>query len=257
MALAKFAGVLVGVVALATATAQPASDALVIASEGARPPFNFLDADNQLAGFEIDLGRDLCRRLRRTCSFVTQDWDGLIPGLLARNYDAVMAALEINEERRAQIAFSMPYLRMPAAFAVPVTSSLKDGRPASLAGRTVGVEEGTASQTLIEERYPGVKARAYGSLEEAMLDLGAGKVDAVLADKLALAAFLKERREGQCCRVLADAVRDPALFGEGIGIGLRKDDVALREALDAALQAAKDDGAFARIAAKHFPFPLN
>ncbi len=90
-----------------------------------------------------------------------------------------------------------------------------------------------------------------------MLDLGGGKIDAVLADKLALAGFLKDRREGLCCRLLADAPRDPALFGEGIAIGLRKDDVALREAIDAALQAMTDDGTLARITAKSFGFPVN
>lgn len=231
-------------------------DPLVIASEGARPPFNFIDADNQLAGFEIDLARELCRRMNRTCSFTAQDWDGLIPGLIAHQFDAVMAALDLTEERRGKIAFSTPYVRMPASFAVQKDSGLKDASLATLNRRTVGVEEQSASQNLIEERYPGVSAKAYGSLEEAMLDLGAGKVDAVLADKLALSAFLKERREGKCCRILADAPRDPAVFGEGIGIGLRKDDAALREAFDAALQGAVDDGTFARIAGKYFDFPI-
>ncbi len=159
MFFARFAG-LVLVATLAIAGAEPASDTLTIASEGARPPFNYLDADNQLAGFEIELGRELCRRLHRTCSFVTQDWDGLIPGLLAHQYDALMAALDITEERRAKIAFSIPYLRMPASFAVGKDSALKEATPAALAGKTVGVEEGSASQGLMEVSYPGVKANA-------------------------------------------------------------------------------------------------
>ena len=86
-----------------------------IASEGARPPYNYLD-HNKLAGFEIDLARDLCARMKVSCSFIAQDWDGLIPGLLAHHYDAIMAAMEITDEARQKIAFTKPYIRMPSAF---------------------------------------------------------------------------------------------------------------------------------------------
>lgn len=229
---------------------------LVIASEGARPPFNFLDSNNELAGFEIDLGREFCARLHRTCSFVTQDWDGLLPGLLARQYDAVMAALDITAERRAQVAFSAPYIRMPAAFVVQKTSVLKEATKDLLAGKTIGVEENSASQALLDDAYKDAVAKPFASLEDAMLDLAEGKVDAVLADKYAVSDFLRTRREGQCCHVLADAPRDPSIFGEGVGVALRKSDVALREALDAALLAIIEDGTFARIGAKYFDFPV-
>ena len=230
---------------------------LVIASEGARPPFNFLDSNNELAGFEIDLGREICARLHRPCSFVTQDWDSLLPGLLSGQYDAVMAALDITDERRAQIAFSTPYIRMPAAFVVQKSTDLKNASKESLAGKTVGVEEGSASQALLDDAYKDVVAKPFATLEDAMLDLAEGKLSAVLADKLTAADFLKMRREGQqCCRFLADAPRDPAIFGEGIGVGLRKSDVASREAVDAALQAMIDDGTFAKISAKYFDFPV-
>ena len=258
IALTGFLRVLVvAIVALGVSTAKAEEAPLVIASEGARPPFNFLDANNELAGFEIDLAREICTRLHRTCSFVTQDWDGLLPGLAAHQYDAVMAALDINEARRAQAAFSVPYVRMPAAFVVQKTSDLKDASRETLAGKTIGVEDGSPSQALLDDAYKDSVAKPFASLEDAMLDLAEGKVDAVLADKFAAADFLKTRREGQqCCRFLADAPREAAIFGEGIGIAFRKTDVALREAVDVALQAIVDDGTFARISAKYFDFPI-
>lgn len=250
---------LIAAMSLSTlSVADPAKplEPLAIASEGARPPFNFLDANNELAGFEIDLARAICTRVNRSCSFVAQDWDELLPGLIAHQYDAVMAALEINDERRAQVAFSIPYVRMPAVFVVQKASSLKDASVGALVGKTIGVEEGSAGQALLQERFKGARSTVFASLEEALLDLAEGKVDAVLADKLTVTDFLKSRREGQCCRVLADAPRDIALFGDGIAIAFRKPDVALREAIDAALQSMIDDGEFARISAKYFDFPV-
>ncbi len=233
-----------------------ADDALVIASEGARPPYNFLDANNELAGFEIDLGRALCLRLHRPCRFVTQDWDGLIPGLLAHQYDAVMAALEINDERRAKIAFSLPYARVPASFVVRQDAPDVAIAPASFAGKTIGVVEQSSAQALLDDTYKDAKPKTFASLEEAMLDLAEGRLDAVLADRMEVTDFLKTRHEGQCCRILGDAPRDVAIFGEGIGIGLRQGDVALRESIDAALQAMIDDGTFTRIRSPYFDFPI-
>ena len=235
--------------------AAEGDEPLVIASEGARPPYNFLD-NNELAGFEIDLGRELCTRLHRSCFFVMQDWDGLLPGLLARQYDAVMAAIDINDERRAQVAFSIPYIRMPASFVVTKTSTIQDVTKEALAGKTIGVEDGSASQTLLEESYKTSTVRSFASLEDAMLDLAEGKVDAVLAEALPVSEFLKTRREGQCCRVLGNAQRDPAVFGEGVAVALRKNDTALREAIDAALQTMIEDGTFARISGKYFAFAI-
>ena len=240
------------------ARAQPAEPPapLVIASEGARPPFNYLDSNGELAGFEIDLARDICARLKRACTFVALDWDALLPGLQSRQADAVLAALEINDERRASVAFSLPYVRMPATFVVTKTSALANINRESLSGKTIGLEEGSTSQTLLEESFKGIASKSYASLEEAMLDLAEGKVDAVLADKLAAADFLTTRREGQCCRMLADAPRDPAIFGEGIAIALRKGDTSLRESIDAALQAMFDDGTFMQLRARYFDFPI-
>ena len=251
---------------LAVAMASPAAGAdslppipahLVIASEGARPPYNFLDGD-KLDGFEIDLGTDLCRRMNVTCDFVAETWDDMIPGLLARRYDAIMAAMEINRQRQAQIAFSIPYVRLPSAFMVRKSTDLKSDTPEALAGRRIGVERGGTHQAFLEKVYPGATIKRYGSLGEALLDLEAGRIDATIGDKDAIVSFLETRRDAAtCCRILADVPRYPAYFGDGIGIGLRKNDVALKAAFDTAIKAAMADGTFARISERYFDFPIN
>jgi polar amino acid transport system substrate-binding protein len=227
-----------------------------IASEGARPPFNYID-NGELAGFEIELGHELCARMKVTCSFVAQDWDSLIPGLLDHQYDAILAAVEISEERREKIAFTKPYVRMPASFVVNSKSNLHDIRPEALAGKAIGVENGSPEQAFAEDVYKKSEIKRYGSLEEAILDLAEERIDTAIGDKDAVVDFLKNRREGKCCKLIADAPRDPAYFGEGIGIGLRKEDTALRAAFDKAIDEVMADGTFAKIRAKYFDFEVN
>ena len=247
---------LCGMLASATAgAAAPLPTHLTIASEGARPPYNYFVGDT-LGGFEIDLGRELCRRMAVTCSFVEQDWDSMIPGLLHRRYDAIMAAMEITPEREARIAFSTPYVRMPSAFLVRKDEALTSASPAALAAKTVGVEADGTHQAFLKKVYPSTRIHRYGSLNDAILDLEAGRVDAALGDKDAVVTFMETRGDSACCRILADVPRDPAYFGDGIGIGLRKNDVALKTAFDKALAATFADGSFERIRSHYFNFPI-
>lgn len=229
---------------------------IVIVSEGARPPYNYFTGD-KLEGFEIDLGEDLCRRMKVSCTFVSETWDDLIPALLARRYDAIMAAMEINRQRQSQIAFSVPYVRLPSAFLVRKSPGVKSDAPEDMAGHRIGVEQGGPHLAYLEKAYPDAKIKRYASLSEAILDLEVGRVDAALGDKDAIFAFLESRRDAACCRILADVPRYPAFFGEGIGVGLRKEDIALKAAFDAAIAAAMADGAFAQISARYFSFPIN
>jgi ABC-type amino acid transport substrate-binding protein len=133
-----------------------------IASEGARPPYNYLEA-NKLAGFEIDLAHDLCSRMKVTCTFSMQDWDGLIPGLLAHHFDAVMAAMEITDDARQRIAFTKPYIRMPSAFTTLKEHATLDTSPTGLVGKTIGVESGGAHQAYVEDVYKQSEIRTRSS----------------------------------------------------------------------------------------------
>jgi polar amino acid transport system substrate-binding protein len=227
-----------------------------IASEGARPPYNFLE-DNKLAGFEIDLARDLCARMKVSCSFTAQDWDGLIPGLLDNHYDAIMAAMEITDEARQKIEFTKPYVRMPSAFMTSKQNVIEDTSPKGLAGKTIGVESGGTHQAFVEDVYKQSEIRSYATLEEAILDLAEGRLDVIIGDKDAIMDYMKTRREAQCCVLTAEIPRDPAFFGDGIGIGLRKEDKTLKAMFEKALDASMADGTFARISSKYFDFKIN
>jgi polar amino acid transport system substrate-binding protein len=235
---------------------QVAGRTVRIASEGARPPYNYLE-NNKLAGFEIDLAQDLCARMKVSCTFVTQNWDGLIPGLLAHQYDAIMAAMEITDEAGQKIAFSKPYICMPSVIVTLKEHASLDTSPAGLIGSTIGVESGGAHQAYAEDVYKQSEIRPYASLEEAILDLAEGRIDLVIGDKDAVESFLKTRKEGECCIIAADLPRDPAYFGDGIGIGLRKEDQALKALFEKALDSSMADGTFAKIGAKYFDFKIN
>lgn len=227
-----------------------------IASEGARPPYNYLD-NNELAGFEIDLGKALCQRMNVTCHFIMQDWDAMVPGLLDHQYDAIMAAMEISDEAREKITFSEPYARMPSAFVTARKSQLKDFSPAGLAGKAIGVVAGGAHQAYVEDVYGKSDIHTFPTLEDAILDLAEGRVDVVMGDKDEVTDFLDKNKEGQCCRTVADVPRDPAYFGEGIGVGLRKEDKELKSMFNKALADIKADGTFTQIRAKYFKFEID
>ncbi|HEX2727681.1 MAG TPA: transporter substrate-binding domain-containing protein [Beijerinckiaceae bacterium] len=232
------------------AAAQPT---LRIATEGACPPFNYLDAGTEPQGFEIELGKALCQEMAVTCTFVVHEWDGIIRGLLAKDYDAIMASLAMTPRRKARIAFSKRYYFIPPAFIGPKDSDIRDVSPAGLAGKRVGTTENSHHAAFLEARYPDADLRVYSKLDEANLDLLTGRIDLVLGDKLALSRFL-EAREGACCRFVADAPADPEFYGEGVGIGLRKEDKDLKERLNRGLERLIANGTYDAIRAKYFAF---
>lgn len=224
-----------------------------IATEGAFPPFNYVES-NEPAGFEVDLGRALCEAAKARCSFVLHDWDGMIKGLVGGAYDAVMASLAVTEKRQARIAFSKPYYRIPASFVVRKDSDVAAVTPQALAGRTVGTVADSQHARFLEERYPDATLKAYGKLDDANLDLMAERLDLVLGDKLAMTRFLESQGGSGCCRLAGDAAFDPAFYSQGVAVGLRKGDGALKALLDAAIDQVIADGAYDRIRAKYFPF---
>lgn len=245
----------------APAASPPAARSLPalvrIASEGARPPYNELDSRGELKGFEIDLARALCARAKLSCVFVSQEWDQLIPGLKAGTYDAIISAMEPTEERRADVAFSEPYLRIP----LTLMGERDDDVPAAvtpdaLQGKSLGVEADTPQAQWAADHFPSAEIKPYATLEEAILDLASDRVDFVLARKDAAIEFLAKRKEGQCCRLLRDAPNAPEYFGEGFAMAFRKGDGALRAAFDKALADIVADGTFARIGARYFSYAI-
>nr|WP_246736140.1 transporter substrate-binding domain-containing protein [Enterovirga sp. DB1703] len=239
----------------AGAWAQSASPqtTIRIATEGAYPPFNYVE-NNEPAGFEIELGRAMCEAMGASCSFVLQDWDGMIGGLKERRYDAIMSSLEITKERRKRVSFSRPYYRIPAALiAQKATAASASGGVPDLVGKSVGVIAESEFAGFLESNYPSTELRPFAKQEEANLDLLTGRLDYVLGDKLVLFRFLQSREGKTCCRFVADL---PVDRGEGIGVGVRRGDAALVAFFDAAIGRVIASGAYDRIRAKFIPFDI-
>jgi polar amino acid transport system substrate-binding protein len=229
--------------------------AIRVAVEGAYPPFNFIDANNELQGFEVDLLKSLCEAMKATCELVPHAWDGILKGLLNREYDAVMSSLEITERRQKRIAFSDPYYRIPAVFIGSKETAPGEVTPAAMAGKKIGTSERTDHETYLKTFYTDSEIILYAKAEEANLDLLVGRLDAVFADELLLSRFLGTR-EGGCCHILGAAPAEPAYKREAYGIGLRKEDEALRQQFNRAIAQVQADGTYDRIRAKYFSFDI-
>lgn len=221
---------------------------LRIGSEGAYPPFNFVDPSGRLKGFDIDIALALCERLKVECKLVAQDWDGIIPALLAGKYDAIVASMSITAERKKVVGFTDKYYSNKVRFV-----AAKDGKfdPGNLAGKTIGAQRATVSATWLEKNAGGARIKLYDTQTNAYLDLAARRLDAIFADGLVLHDWLKTKA-GAGFMLVGKAYE----LDEGIGIAVRKDDDVLRQRLNAALAAILADGTYATINARYFPFSI-
>ena len=242
--------------ALAQTTEPVAKPVIRIAMEGAYPPFNFIDqSTSELQGFEVDLLKSVCEAMEAECVLVQHEWDGIIRGLINREYDAVMSSMEITEKRQKRIAFSDPYYRIPAVFIGSKETPSGEVTPKAMAGKKIGTTERSDHAAYLKEHYTRSEIVLYAKADEANLDLLVGRVDAVFGDELLLSTFLQSR-EGDCCHVLGDAPAEPAYRRESYGIGLRKEDQDLRERFNRAIARVKADGTYDRLRAKYFSFDI-
>ncbi|MFT3974183.1 MAG: transporter substrate-binding domain-containing protein [Amaricoccus sp.] len=232
------------------AAASPAL-ALTYCVEGAYPPFSETAADGSVVGFDIDIGMALCKQMGETCDLRKVDWDGIIPALLEKKCDAIMASMSATDERKQVIDFSAKYYREPNRFVAAANSGLTD-TPEGLAGKTVGVQRGTIHQAFMEAHYPDTQLQLYGTQDEMVLDLGAGRLDAVMASGIALDAGFLQTPAGQGFAFLGGDHYDPAVHGTGASIGVRKEDTALRDRFSAAIAAIRADGTYQAIEKKYF-----
>jgi polar amino acid transport system substrate-binding protein len=244
-------------VLVALSFAAPAQQLkLRIASEGTNPPFSIINASGELEGFDIDIARALCEKMQAECEIAAQDWDGIIPALLARKYDAIVASLNVTEDRKNVVAFTKPYYRSPSVFVVRKgAADVKDVSPKALTGKSIGVQSATNHSAFLEDVYSRSIVRLYNTVADAYRDLAAGRVEYVLYDKLAIYDWLKTP-EGACCEIAPTELNDPAYFGSGVAIALRKGDDALAQKFNAAIDGIVADGTYAKINAKYFPFPI-
>ena len=226
-----------------------------IGTEGAYPPFNYFDSNNELQGFDVDIAKALCAEMKVECEFVAQDWDGIIPALLANKYDAIIASMSITEECMKQVDFTAKYYSTPPALIAPKDTALTETSPEALAGKTIGAQSATTHATFLEDVYKGSTIKLYGTQDEANLDLASGRLDAVAADSVVLGEWLKTA-DGGCCKMVGAMKNDPKYFGEGAGIAVRKEDGDLKEMINKALAAILANGTYKAINDKYFDFSV-
>lgn len=222
-----------------------------IGTEGAYPPFNYIDANGELQGFDVDIAHALCDAMKAECTFVAQDWDGIIPALLANKYDAIIASMSITDERKEVVDFTDHYYTNSLVFAAADDTDITDVSPEGLAGRALGAQSATVAAAFLEDNYGDSTVRLYPTQQEAHADLDNGRIDAVLADFGVHYDWL-QGEDGAGHKFVGDAV----VGDDVIGIAVRQGDDELREALNKALAQILEDGTYAEINAKYFPFTV-
>jgi polar amino acid transport system substrate-binding protein len=240
-----------------TAGAASAEDMmkLKIGTEGAYPPFNNLTSDGKLEGFDIDIAKALCEEMKAECEFVTQDWDGIIPALQAKKFDAIIASMSITAERKEKVDFTNKYYNTPPAIAVPKDSALAGVTPEDLKGHSLGVQGSTTHFNFAEAKYGDSEIKPYPTAQEYQLDLANGRVDAVMDDIMVLKGWV-DSADGACCKILGAITPDPTIHGEGAGIAVRKGETDLVNKFNAAIDAIRASGKYKEINDKYFDFDV-
>lgn len=217
-----------------------------IATEGAYAPWNFVNDQGNLDGFEIELGNALCERAGLQCVWIQNAWDSMIPNLNAGNYDAIMAGMSITDERRESIDFTQSYKPpTPSTFMVAAGSSFTFDPPA---GVRIGTQGATIQAAYAEENFAGGNTLVnFSTAEQALADLNAGNIDSILAER----DYLAEVVAGSGGALELTGPEIP--IGDGVGIGLRKADDDLETRFNAALDEMKAEGALDELIVKWFP----
>ncbi len=227
-----------------------------IGTEGAYPPFNYVDSNGDLQGFDIDIAKALCDAMDVECEFVMQEWSGMIPGLLAKKYDAIIASMSITEEREKKVDFTEKYYQTPAKF-VARKGTIEDINKDTLQGKVVGVQRATIHENFVRDKFGDlVEVRSYETLEEANMDLISGRLDLICADSVPLQESLLDKDFGKDFHFVGPGYVDEKWFGEGIGIAVRKEDDKLRKMFNKAIQKIRENGTYQKINAKYFDFDV-
>jgi polar amino acid transport system substrate-binding protein len=210
------------------------------------PPFTSQNAAGEWEGWEYDMMQALCAELgEKTCTFEPTAWDGIIPALQAKKFDAIMSSMSITDKRKQQIDFSDMYYKS-GSLIIGAKNGDTDFSPEHLAGKTMGAQASTTHSNYAEKYYvaKGASLKTYAGQDEANADLVAGRIDYVEADAVTLGSFLASDEGKACCEAKGLVPDDPAVLGGGVGLGIRKEDTAFRDKVNAAIKSLAAKGVF-------------
>ena len=226
-------------------------DVLRIGTEGAYAPFNYTNADGTLGGFDVDIANAICADMKVTCEITAQDWDGIIPGLKAGKYDAIVAAMSVTPEREQQVSFTEPYFSNTLVFLAKKDSSFDPSNSDDINAHSIAAQRSTISSQWLEKVYPNADMKLYDTLSNAFLDLGSNRVDAMVSDKLPALEWLGSTSGSQY------ALKGQEIdINDNFAIAVRPGD-ALQAKINKSLVNIKADGTYDKINQKYFAIPAS
>ncbi len=223
-----------------------------IGVEGNYPPFSMVSADGTLTGFDIEIARALCVAAKSECTFVQQEWDGMIPALKVRKFDAIVASMTITEERRKVVDFSDPYYDIPSRW-IARAGAFTTADAAILKGKRIVVLRNSPRSRYVLEHYRDSDVLQTSKEPDVYAELAAGRGDIAFGSSVVSAEAFLKKPEGRDFRQVGGLVR----LGDGVGIAVRKEDGTLRERFNAALRAIKADGTYRTVASRYFDFDVS
>jgi arginine/ornithine transport system substrate-binding protein len=238
-------------------SAVSATETLRIGIETAYPPFASRSASGEIQGFDYDIGNALCAQMQVKCQWVVQAFDGLIPSLKVKKVNAVLSSLSITDARRKSVDFTAPYYQSASRLVMRLGATPGDDF-SGLSGKRLGVQRASTHDRFASDRlFPGgVAIVRYASLNEAYLDLIAGRLDAVQGDDIAVQLGFLDTGSGKGFAFAGEPLRDPRYFGEGVGIAVRKGDHPLAEQFNSAIAAIRASGEYTTIQNRYFTFDI-
>lgn len=242
---------------LSPLTMAQEAKALRIGIEAAYPPFAYKTPDGNITGFDYDIGVALCEEMKVECKWIEQEFDGLIPALKVRKFDAVLSSMSITEERKRAVDFTGKYYATPAKLAMKSSAVMNDVAT-DLKGKKIGVQRSSVYDRYATDVFgpAGAEIVRYSSQNEVFLDLSAGRLDGTIADSVNIDDGFLKTDAGKGFAFVGPDFTEEKYFGEGQGIAVRKGDKALAEKISAAILAIRANGTYKSIQDKYFSFDV-
>jgi polar amino acid transport system substrate-binding protein len=245
----------------ATATAQ--AETLRVGMECTYAPFNYRMPGGEMAGYDVDVAKGVAELIKADLQYVCQQWDGMIPALLANKFDIIVASMSITDERLQKMDFSIPYRVSIGRFVGPKGKDLKlfDGAgkpiPANFKSINIGVERASTYAKWIEAKLPGATIQLYDGTQPMLLDLRNGRVDIAITNPMKAYLEFLSTEQGAKFEFVSPAIDEREYFGTGVGIGIRKGQAELTDRINGALKTLIENGSLDKYSRKYFPFSIS